>query len=217
MAIELIAVGTTLLNSGDLVATAGTQISLKNASGRTIAYDVAVAVLAKTTIGYQQIAVLTGDAPTYVFNSPITYQVERPPGASVGVDAIGAAPASVALGNADAAALITAAGTTTTQTSADQTNSSGRGVIVVLNMSVIGIGSVTLAIQGKDAASGQYYPLLTGAAVVANSVNVYNVYPGLVAAANAAANSQLPHTWRVVVTANNANPVTYTVGAAVGA
>lgn len=118
-------------------------------------------------------------------------------------------------GNVDTAALVNAVGATTTQTGADQVNYNGRGVKVVLNMATIGTGSVTLAIQGKDAASGQYYAILTGAAIVGNSVNVYTVYPGLPATANVSANDLLPRTWRVVVTANNANATTYTVGASV--
>lgn len=117
--------------------------------------------------------------------------------------------------NIDTAALVTAAGATTTQTGADQTNYNGRGVKVVLDMTVVGTGSVTLAIQGKDAASGKYYAILTGAAVVTNVTNVYTIYPGATAVANASVSDVLPRTWRVVVTANNANATTYTVGASV--
>lgn len=118
-------------------------------------------------------------------------------------------------GNVDTAALINASAVTTTQTGADQTNFNGRGLIVVFNMATVGTGSVTLTIQGKDAASGQYYTILAGAAVTTNSTNVYTVYPGGPATANVAANSPLPRTWRVLATANNANATTYTVGASV--
>lgn len=108
---------------------------------------------------------------------------------------------------------ITAAGVTTTQTGADQTNYNARGVLVVLDMTVVGTGSVTIAIQGKDTVSGKYYALLTGAVVSTNSTNLYQLYPGVTVAANAAVSSPLPRTWRIVVTANNANATTYTVGA----
>lgn len=118
-------------------------------------------------------------------------------------------------GNLDTAALITASGATTTQTSADQTNFNGRGVKVVLNMTAAGTGSVTLSIQGKDAASGAYYTILAGVAVTTNTTNVYTVYPGAPAAANVSANDVLPRTWRTVCTANNANAASYTVGASV--
>jgi|SRR5882762_532783 len=109
--------------------------------------------------------------------------------------------------------LITATAATTTQTGTDQTNVTGRGVIVVLDMTTVGTGSVTITIQGKDTASGKYFTLLAGVAVTTNSTNVYTVYPGGPASANASANAPLPRTWRVLVTANNANPTTYTVGA----
>jgi hypothetical protein len=115
----------------------------------------------------------------------------------------------------DTGALITATGATTTQTSADQTNNTGRGVKVVLDMTAVGTGSVTLTIQGKDTASGKYYTLLAGAAVTTNTTNVYTVYPGAPATANVSANDVLPRTWRVLVTANNVNPASYTVGASV--
>ena len=118
-------------------------------------------------------------------------------------------------GNVNTTVGITATGVTTTQTGADQTNYNGRGVIVVLDMTNVGTGSVTIAIQGKDSVSGKYYTLLTGAAVATNSTNVYTVYPGVTVAANVSASAPLPRTWRVVVTANNANATTYTVGASV--
>lgn len=117
--------------------------------------------------------------------------------------------------NLDTAALITAVGATTSQTGADQVNYNDRGVKVVLDMTNAGTGSVTLTIQGKDAASGKYCTLLAGAAVVANSTNVYEVYPGITAAANSSASLTLPRTWRVITTANNANATSYTVGASV--
>ena len=108
---------------------------------------------------------------------------------------------------------ITAAGATTTQTGADQTNYNHRGAIIVLDMTSVGTGNVTLSVQGKDALSGKYYTIFTGAAISTNSTNVYTIYPGATAAANVAVSYPLPRTWRVTVTANNANATTYTVGA----
>jgi len=116
-------------------------------------------------------------------------------------------------GNMNIGPLITAVGVTTTQTSPDQTNHNGRGVVVVLDMTVVGTGSVTITIQGKDTTSGKYYTILAGLAVVTNVTNTYTVYPGIGASANVAASNILPRVWRVVATAGNANPATYTVGA----
>lgn len=105
---------------------------------------------------------------------------------------------------------------TITQTSDDFRNVSSRGIHVVLDMTVVGTGSVTLTIQGKDVASGKYYTLLAGAAVTTNSTNVYKVGPALTAAANAVANDIVPAVFRLLVTANNANAATYSVGLALG-
>jgi hypothetical protein len=115
--------------------------------------------------------------------------------------------------NLDNITVLASASRTTTQTQADQTNYNHRGIIVVLNMTVVGTGSVTLEIDGKDPVSGTYYAILTGTAVTTNSTNIYRVYPGLTASANATANDVLPRTWRIKVTANNSNAATYSVGA----
>lgn len=103
---------------------------------------------------------------------------------------------------------------TTTQTGADTTNYNGRGVKVVLDTTSVGTGSVTLKIQGKDA-NNVYYDMLTGTAVTTVSTVVYTLYPGATAAANLTVNDVLPRTWRVVVTANNANTQTYSVSSCV--
>ena len=106
--------------------------------------------------------------------------------------------------------VLASASRTTTQTS-DDLAVSARSIEVRLNMTVVGTGSVTVAINGKDLASGTYYNLLTGAAVVTNSMNRYKVSPHLTAAANATAQDIVPDVVQIVVTANNANPATYSV------
>jgi hypothetical protein len=107
---------------------------------------------------------------------------------------------------------LTSASRTTTQTQADQVNYNWRGIKVVLDMTVVGTGSVTLTIQGKDAISGKYFTLLAGAAVVGNSTNIYTVFPGAPVTTNVSANDFVPRTFRLLVTANNANAATYSVG-----
>lgn len=119
-----------------------------------------------------------------------------------------------ARGSYDTAALITAVAATATQTGADQTNYNSRGVVVVLDATAVNaVGSFTLSIQGKDAASGKYFTLLTGAAVSTVSTNVYTLYPGVTVAANAAVSNVLPRIWRVVATYNSGTNLTFTVGA----
>jgi hypothetical protein len=109
-------------------------------------------------------------------------------------------------------AWLTSTSRTTTQTSPDFSNLSGQALVVVLDMTTVGTGSVTLTINGKDTASGKYYLLLAGAAVITNSTNRYIVNPQLTAAANAIAKDMVPTVFQLVVTANNANAATYTVG-----
>ena len=102
---------------------------------------------------------------------------------------------------------------TATQTSPDMDNANARGVIVVLDVTAAGTASLTLEIDGKDPAGGAYFALLTGAAVSTDSTNVYTVFPGATVTSNVSANACLPKTWRVVVTAADSNPATYSVGA----
>lgn len=108
--------------------------------------------------------------------------------------------------------ILTSASRTTTQTSADQVNYNGRGIHVVVDTTVIGTGSITLTINGKDNISGKYYTLLSGAAIVTNTTNVYKVFPGAPATSNVSVNDMIPRLFQIVVTANNANAATYTVG-----
>lgn len=108
--------------------------------------------------------------------------------------------------------ILASASRTTSQTPAEFPTGDRRFIHVVLDMTVVGTGSVTLTIQGKDDVSGKFYTILAGAAVITNSTNVYKVGPGLPATANVSANDVLPAIIRIIVTANNANSATYSVG-----
>ena len=97
----------------------------------------------------------------------------------------------------------------------DRTNHSARGLILVIDMTVVpGIDTVTFTIQGKDPASAKYFNLLVSAAIVAVSTVVLRVYPGLTAAANLVASDVIPRTWRVITTHSAATNFTYSVSAA---
>lgn len=115
--------------------------------------------------------------------------------------------------NNTAATLLASAARTTTQTSADIVNYNARGIQVILDMTNVAASpSVTVSINGKDPVSGKYYLLLQGAAVTTAVTNVYTVYPGVTATANVSASQVLPRTFQIVVTANNSNSGTYSVG-----
>ena len=112
--------------------------------------------------------------------------------------------------------LLASSARTTTQTSADIVNFNGTQLIVVLDMTVVGTGSVTVSIDGKDSASGKYYNILTGVPIIVNSTNRYRIGRTLALVANSVAQDYLPRVFRIVVTANNANSATYSVGYNIG-
>jgi hypothetical protein len=107
---------------------------------------------------------------------------------------------------------LVSASRTTTQTQADQENEAGhKGIRVVVDMTVVGTGSVTVTIQAKDPLSGKYTTLLASAAIIANGTTVLQVFPGAPETANLSANKTLGRDWRILATANNANAATYSV------
>lgn len=110
------------------------------------------------------------------------------------------------------AILLPSAARTADPTVPDLQNVNGETLHVTLDVTVPGTGSITLTIQGKDPASGKYYTVLAGAAVTTQVTNIYKVGRGLTAAANSVASDVVPKTFRIIVTHNNANAITYSVG-----
>lgn len=85
-------------------------------------------------------------------------------------------------------------------------------VFIDVTVNAGGLGSITVDIVGVDPASGKEYLILSSGAVTAVASKLLQVGPGLPVAANASANQDVPATYRIKVTANNANPITYSVG-----
>lgn len=85
-----------------------------------------------------------------------------------------------------------------------------RGIKVTVVVTAIGTGSITVAILGVDA-NGNAYTILASAAIVGNGTTVLTVFPGAPVTANVSANDEMPNKFQVNVTANNANPVTYSL------
>ena len=108
--------------------------------------------------------------------------------------------------------LLASAARTTTQTSADLYNPYAQGIKVTVDVTTAGTGSITCTINFKDPASGKYVNLLTGAAITTAVTNTYTIFPGATVTANVSANDQLPLVFQIVITANNANTITYSVG-----
>jgi hypothetical protein len=113
-------------------------------------------------------------------------------------------------------ALLASAARTTTQTSRDLRNPGFHWLDLVLDMTNVGTGSVTLTINFKDPASGKYILLLSGAAVTTNVTNNYTIGPTVAAVANVSATRSLPDVLQIVVTANNSNSAVYSLGTVLG-
>jgi hypothetical protein len=117
-------------------------------------------------------------------------------------------------GNVDLGAVLTLAAATTAQNSADLVNYNGRGLQLGITITALTGTSCSVAIQGKDVATGTYYTLLASAALSATGFTLLTLYPGAPATANASSPQVLPRTFRVLVTPTSAT-VTATIGASV--
>ncbi len=103
-----------------------------------------------------------------------------------------------------------------TYTSIDQDNFVAKGANVFANITAITGTSPTLTviIEGKDSASGQYYTILSSAALGATGFTPLTVYPGVTAVANSAASQIVPKYWRVRAVVSGTGPaVTATISA----
>ena len=100
-----------------------------------------------------------------------------------------------------------------TTNSADLKNNSFTGCHVIIDVTAVtATPSVVFTVQGLDALSGQYYTLITSAAVTSISTVVLKIYPSLVAVANLTVNDALPMDFRVIATHGDADSITYSVG-----
>ena len=111
--------------------------------------------------------------------------------------------------------LLNSAARTASTNSADQTNRVYRGVIVVVNVTVVpgSAPSIVFTVEGLDSLTGVYYTLLASAAVTGTGTTVLRVFPGATNSSNLVANDVLPKIWRVKAVAGNANSATYSVSA----
>lgn len=121
-------------------------------------------------------------------------------------------------GNVDTGAIITLSGASAGVASADQTNYNGRGIKLVIDITVITGTSPTLTVtlQGKDTGSGKYYTLLASTALNGVATTVLEVYPGIATAANATAGITLPRTFRINTAIGGGTPaVTATISGSI--
>lgn len=100
---------------------------------------------------------------------------------------------------------------TETNQTEEQHNLRQRGVIVTVGITSAGTGSITATIERWDPVAG-WVTVLASAALTTDGNTTLTVYPGFTPSTNAVASAVLPRKWRVKVTHNNANTITYSVG-----
>jgi len=87
-------------------------------------------------------------------------------------------------------------------------------LLLLIDVTAVGVTpSVVPTIDGIDVASGKTFNLLTGAALTAIVTRTLRVGPGLVVAANLAANDYTPEQVRITMTHGNGVTITYSVTA----
>lgn len=112
--------------------------------------------------------------------------------------------------------LLASAARTATTASSEQTNTNGRGVQVVFDITsapAVATGTVTAKLQSKDPASGTWSDLLEGAAVSTTGTRLLTLCPGITETSNESASAALPKIWRAEVTHTNSESYTYSLGA----
>jgi len=77
---------------------------------------------------------------------------------------------------------------------------------------IVDTPSVVVTMDGFDFGSETWYNLLTSAAVVGASLNVYKIHPDFTAVANLVAKEGIPYLWRVILTHADADSITYSLG-----
>ncbi len=113
--------------------------------------------------------------------------------------------------NRDTGALLNlqaqAAGTVSTPDMLNYTDHTAKCLVAIRGVT----GTLTVTIQGKDNASGDYYTLLASAALGSVADTLMSVGPGLALTTNVSANDYLPAVWRITAVVAT-GPVTATVG-----
>lgn len=132
------------------------------------------------------------------------------------LNAAGGLPTALPSVVVDTGALLTYTLAAVGTNGADKTNTFARGIKVVIDVTVITgtTPTLTVTLQGKDVASGKYYPMLVSAAIGVTGTTVLMLFPGSTVTANVSANDGLPAVWRVIAAIAGTTPaVTATIGA----
>lgn len=112
-----------------------------------------------------------------------------------------------------AQSILASAARTASVNSPDISTAGATGLIVVIDVTAITASpSIVPKIQMRDVLSGKYVDVLTGAAITGTGTTALYVDPRITAAANVAAAVPLGRVMRVVMTAADADSITYSVG-----
>lgn len=147
-------------------------------------------------------------------NAATTFTSANGDYSAIAVDSVGAVYTRVL--NNDPVTILSSAARTATNSSADQTNHTGRGLLVAINVTAVtATPSITVSIENKETIGDTYTAVLTSAAITGTGTTWLKLYPGIAAAANVAASDLLAHTYRITVTHADADSITYSVQAQV--
>lgn len=103
---------------------------------------------------------------------------------------------------------------TATVDGASQDNPECRGGHFTIDVTAISATpSIIAKIQGWDPAASDWYDILVSTPITAVGKTVLKVYPGIPVQTGAKANDVLPKTWRVRMEHDDADSITYSVGA----
>jgi hypothetical protein len=90
-----------------------------------------------------------------------------------------------------------------------------KGAHIILDVTaIVAAPSIVLHMQGFEGSGAVlFYDLLVSVPIIAIGTYVLKIYPGILAVPNLSANDLLPDQWRIAVIHDNANSITYSVGA----
>ncbi|NIT36974.1 MAG: hypothetical protein GTN49_10835 [candidate division Zixibacteria bacterium] len=114
---------------------------------------------------------------------------------------------------ADSREIAPSASRTVTTTFGNFVNTNWRAAHFILAITAGAGFDLDFELQARSNNTGAFYPLLQSAAgsLVATGTTVFKIGIGFTPIANLTANDLLPYIYRVVVTHNNANAVTYSI------
>lgn len=98
-------------------------------------------------------------------------------------------------------------------TSPEYANYKAKGLLLYIDITNANGGNVTVKVQSKDPASGNWvdFPLATTTALASNATTTLSIYPGQTESANVDVADPLGVSWRVVATVAAAT-MTFSVG-----